>query len=63
MNRIRYFRLYYAEKTLDELAQLVGISRSKISRAELGFAKLNENEKKLIAKALNAKMEAVFPEE
>ena len=61
MNGLRYFR-FLAEKSLDELAKKVGTSPSKLSRAERGFAKLNEDEKKLIAKALDVKVGALFPE-
>lgn len=65
MDKLKYLRFHrlFSEKSLDELAQAANISRSKLSRAERGFAELNENEKELIAKALNVRVEALFPEE
>lgn len=62
MNKLRYFR-FLSGKSLDELAKEAGISQSKASRAERGFAKLNEDEKELIAKALGVEMRVVFPPE
>jgi transcriptional regulator with XRE-family HTH domain len=61
MNKLRYLR-FLSGKSLDALAKEAGISQSKASRAERGFAKLSEDEKKAVALALGFPVEDVFSE-
>lgn len=62
MRKLRYLR-FLRSFSLDELASKTGLSASKLSRYERGFAHLGDHEKEVIAKALKVKKEVIFSED
>jgi len=59
-NHLRFFR-NLAEKSQFRLAVESGLSQAKISRAELEYIELREEDKKNLSIALGVTMEAIFP--
>jgi len=62
MNALRRAR-FFSGVTLQALSKESGVSVSRLSSYERGFAKIYDDEKKKIAKILIGSLEEIFPTE